>query len=139
MKNLIFLLFIAFVSSDAILKELINKKACIGGRIINGICKCPNKKALIGYECKPCIGGKIMFNRCRCPVNQYLSGNECIPKYEPEIPKEKRISDIIDDEPERGPDHEKPVIYLYPKKTMDISVQLNIKNSKFTTIYPKFN
>ena len=33
----------------------------------------------------------------------------------------------------------KPVIYLYPKETMDISVQLNIKYSKFTTIYPKFN
>ena len=33
----------------------------------------------------------------------------------------------------------KPVIYLYPKETMDISVQLNIKNSKFTVIYPKFN
>jgi len=33
----------------------------------------------------------------------------------------------------------KPVIYLYPKENMDISVQLNLKNSKFTTIYPKFN
>ena len=33
----------------------------------------------------------------------------------------------------------KPVIYLYPKETIDISVQLKIKNSKFTTIYPKFN
>ena len=33
----------------------------------------------------------------------------------------------------------KPIIYLYPEKTMDISVQLNIKESKLTTIYPKFN
>ena len=33
----------------------------------------------------------------------------------------------------------KPVIYLYPEETMDISVNLNLKNSKFTTIYPKFN
>ena len=33
----------------------------------------------------------------------------------------------------------KPVIYLYPKETMDISIKLNIKNSEFTTIYPKFN
>ena len=33
----------------------------------------------------------------------------------------------------------KPVIYLYPEEPMDVSVQLNIKNSKFTTIYPKFN
>ena len=36
---------------------------------------------------------------------------------------------------------DKPVIYLYPEKEMDISVQLNINNldSKLTTIYPKFN
>ena len=33
----------------------------------------------------------------------------------------------------------KPVIYLYPEEPMDVSVQLNIKNSKFTTVYPKFN
>ena len=35
----------------------------------------------------------------------------------------------------------KPVIYLYPEKEQDISVQLNInlENSKFTAIYPKFN
>ena len=84
MKELIILLFIAFVSSDVIPKEWINRKVCIGGRIINGISKCPNKKALIGYECKPCIGGKIMFNRCRCPPNQYLSGNECIVPNPPE-------------------------------------------------------
>ena len=33
----------------------------------------------------------------------------------------------------------KPVIYLYPEESMDISVQLNLKESKFTTVYPKFN
>ena len=35
----------------------------------------------------------------------------------------------------------KPVIYLYPEKEMDISVQLdmNLTKNKFTTIYPKFN
>ena len=33
----------------------------------------------------------------------------------------------------------KPVIYLYPEEPMDISVQLNFKDTKFTTIYPKFN
>jgi len=32
----------------------------------------------------------------------------------------------------------KPVIYLYPEKSMDISVQLKLKNSEFTTIYPRF-
>lgn len=36
-------------------------------------------------------------------------------------------------------DNDKPVIYLYPKKPMDISVQLNIKEGKFTAIYPNFN
>ena len=33
----------------------------------------------------------------------------------------------------------KPVIYLYPEEPMDISVSLNPRNNKFTTIYPKFN
>ena len=35
----------------------------------------------------------------------------------------------------------KPVIYLYPEKEMDISVQLKIndKDNELTTIYPKFN
>jgi hypothetical protein len=33
----------------------------------------------------------------------------------------------------------KPIIYLYPEKPMDISVQLNFKNSKLTIAYPKFN
>ena len=33
----------------------------------------------------------------------------------------------------------KPIIYLYPEEPMDISVHLNLKNSKLTAIYPKFN
>jgi hypothetical protein len=33
----------------------------------------------------------------------------------------------------------KPVIYLYPENPMDISIELKIKNSKFTCVYPKFN
>ena len=33
----------------------------------------------------------------------------------------------------------KPVIYLYPEKPMDVSVQLDIKDSKFTSVYPRFN
>jgi hypothetical protein len=36
----------------------------------------------------------------------------------------------------------KPIIYLYPKKPIDISIQINMKNSninKFTVVYPKFN
>ena len=78
MKSLIILLFIAFVSSDVIpnikikQKGLINRNACLGGKIEDGICKCPNNTALIRYECKPCIGGTIKFNRCKCPVGEYL-------------------------------------------------------------------
>ena len=33
----------------------------------------------------------------------------------------------------------KPVIYLYPETPMNIRVQLNLKNSAFTVVYPKFN
>ena len=33
----------------------------------------------------------------------------------------------------------KPVIYLYPEELMEIKINLNIKNSKFTAVYPKFN
>ena len=36
-------------------------------------------------------------------------------------------------------EEKKPVIYLYPEKPMEISVQLNFKNHKFTAIYPKFS
>jgi hypothetical protein len=138
MKNLIFLLFIAFVLSNAnprlrdFLKPIIKRKACLGGKIENGSCKCPNTTALIGYKCKPCIGGTIVLNRCKCPSGKYLSGNECKigkPIIRPSVkPRRTHIY---------AP--RKPVIYLYPKETMDISVQLNIKKTKFTTIYPKFN
>ena len=33
----------------------------------------------------------------------------------------------------------KPIIYLYPEKSMKISVNLNISEAKFTAVYPKFN
>ena len=79
MKSLIFLLFIVFVSSlnIPIFPTLINNTSCIGGKFEKGICKCPDKTALIGKECKPCVNGSIMFNRCRCPNGRYLEGNEC--------------------------------------------------------------
>ena len=32
----------------------------------------------------------------------------------------------------------KPIIYLYTEKLMDVRVQLNLKNSKFTVVYPNF-
>ena len=31
----------------------------------------------------------------------------------------------------------KPVIYLYPEKQMEVSVNINIKEGKFSVVYPK--
>ena len=76
MKSLTFLLFIAYASS-IVFPGRLTKNYCIGGQIENGKCKCPDKTALIGKECKPCIDGSIMFNRCRFPKGRYLEGNEC--------------------------------------------------------------
>ena len=162
MKSLIFLLFIVYASSIVFPGRLINSNYCIGGQIENGTCKCPNQTALIGKECKPCIGGTINDNRCRCPRGKYLEGNQCkllkvCPQgYERSFNNKclkkcgnnqvrvgnrcqncigRKIGNLCLNYARRA----KPVIYLYPKETMDISVQLNIKNSKFTTIYPKFN
>ena len=142
MKSLIFLLFIAFVSSDVIPKKnltiqkgLINRITCLGGKIEKGNCICPNKTALIGHACKPCLDGTIISNRCVCPFRYYLEGNKCIKRrtlhFTPYTIRSNGTTRMIFPK--------KPVIYLYPKETMDISVQLNVKNTKFTTIYPKFN
>jgi len=139
MKRLIFLLIITFVSTQ-IKKGLIIRNVCIGGKIENGRCKCPSKTALIGAECKPCIGGAILNNKCICSKDKRLIENRCRLKCEnctriikPRTtirpPRPKKIIEPL----------KKPVIYLYPQKNIDISVQLNIKNSEFTTIYPKFN
>ena len=134
MKSLIILLFIAFVSSLTIKKGLVERNVCLGGKIKNGKCQCPNNTALIGSECKPCLGGTIIAGRCKCPQGKSLVGNKCllikpIKTYIPKIGNWTRKHNVC----------YKPVIYLYPKETIDISVQLNIKNSEFTTIYPKFN
>ena len=68
MKSLILLLFIAFSSSFIMFPErFIISYYCIGGKIENGKCKCPDKIALIGKECKPCIGGSIVLNSSKCP------------------------------------------------------------------------
>ena len=141
MKSLIFLLFIAFVSSQ-IKKGLIERNTCIGGNIENGRCLCPNKTALIRFECRPCINGTVINSRCICPSGKKLFGNKC-EKFK--CPSGYRISGntCLRRRPISTSIFNrrmaKPVIYLYPKENMDISVQLNIKNSQFTTIYPKFN
>jgi len=177
MKPLIFLSFIVFASSliFPFPTGLVKQNSCIGGKIENKICKCPNNSALFGNECKPCIGGLIRFNRCICSGGRYLDGNQCkllntcaqgyvklynntcikkCPDNQIRVGNECKICPIgaekneihnkcirvITNFPIHGSGtYKKPVIYLYPKETMDISVGLNIKNSKFTTIYPKFN
>jgi len=126
MKILIFLLFIAVVSStqSPIPNGLINR--CKGGKILKGSCKCLNNTGLIGSECKPCKGGIIKNNRCICLPGRRLVNDVCMM-----FKRETTSQSII--YPKK-----KPVIYLYPQETMDISVNLNIKKSIFTTIYPKF-
>jgi len=136
MKSLIILLFIAFVSSMTIKKGLVDRNVCLGGEIKNGKCQCPNNTALIGYECKPCLGGTIIAGKCKCPGGRSLIGNKC-PKIITCKPRIHKIPKIIINRTSIR--YYKPVIYLYPKETIDISVQLNIKNIEFTTIYPKFN
>jgi hypothetical protein len=49
------------------------------------------------------------------------------------------VEDVEEDESVRVDVDYKPVIYLYPEESMDISVQLNFEKRIFTTIYPKFN
>ena len=141
MKSLIFLLFIAFALSVPIRKKLIDRNVCLGGEIKNGKCQCPNNTALIGYECKPCLGGTIIAGRCKCPQGNSLIGNKCTLFQIPKISGSYNNTNGIKIDPRiyRRNVCYKPVIYLYPKETIDISVQLNIKNSEFTTIYPKFN
>ena len=63
-----------------------------------------------------CIGGISIRDKCVCPRGFINSNGRC-------------VRQIV----------RKPVIYLYPEESMDISVQLNLKESKFTTVYPKFN
>jgi len=128
-------------------------KKCINGRIILNRCICPKGRHLDGNECKykVCSPGYIrIFNdQCikKCPDNQIRVGNKCqncsSGYYKNEYYNECLKSYNIEPDNGRADDivgyGDKPVIYLYPKEAMDISVQLNIKNSKFTTIYPKFN
>jgi hypothetical protein len=122
-------------------------KKCVGGSIMSGRCKCPKGKFLKGNECillKVCSEGYIRLynNTCikKCPSKQIRVGNECIkcPSLSIKIENLNVCELLIKKEPIRNVE-KKPVIYLYPEETMDISVNLNLKNSKFTTIYPKFN
>ena len=119
---LIFLFFISFVSNIKSL-NLGPKFPCMGAY---PKCVCPSGTYRSENGCikrKTCqegyvnIGNVCIKNKKSCPAGYYLIGNNCKRRFQ--IPK--------------------PVIYLYPEKPMDISVHLNLKNSNFSTIYPKFN
>ena len=129
---LIFLFFILFVLNIESVESKIKKKYEDGTTSFGNI-RCPSGYYLSGDTCikyKECPQGYIRSgNGCKkitidsCPKGQVRVGNRCV-----------RIATYTTRR--RIP---KPVIYLYPENPMDISVQLNLKNSEFTTIYPKFN
>jgi len=115
-------------------------------RINNSKWTCDNcnrtykKNDKMSFYCSLCD-----YNLC---IQCYMNKNEIIgPCYNDSqcsditnfslFPPRKRPRTIIS--PVRR-NQDKPVIYLYPEKEMDISVQLKINlDSKLTTIYPKFN
>ena len=84
---------------------------------------CPSGTTLVGDVCLklcPINSIRLKNNTCyKCPFGTRKFMNEC----------RRNVPSIL----------KKPVIYLYPSEPMDISVQLNLKESKFTTVYPKFN
>ena len=58
--------------------------------------------------------------------------------YEWEDPTEDHVCDEPQENPDVGSYDAKPVIYLYPEETMEISVELDY-NGTFTTTYPAYN
>ena len=132
MKSLIFLLFIVFASSE-ITGGLIHRNNSFGGKMGNGTFKSNNSGFSGGTRC---YSGSKKNGECKCPKGEELIGNRC--KAVTPCPNfYRRINGRC--YPYQRNIHYKPVIYLYPEETLDISVQLNFKNTEFTTIYPKFN
>ena len=118
-------------------------------RINNSNWTCDNcnktfkKNDKMSFYCSLCD-----YNLCtQCYMNKNAVINPCCDDSEcsdedirrPRFPPRKRPRTILGPF-ERTNKLRKPVIYLYPEKEMDISVQLNINlDSKLSTIYPKFN
>ena len=55
---------------------------CSGGRVVSGVCKCPNGKKNYGGKCLKkapiiCRGGSISNNICICPKGTKLKGGKC--------------------------------------------------------------
>ena len=145
MKRLTFLLLIAYALSDIPFRNIvgyeINSKYCKGGKMECGKCVCPDKQIGVDGLCRDivsCPSGQVNFGNqclnecpsgtikgpiCTCPLKKIILNNQCV-----SIPSTSIVNIV-----------RKPVIYLYPEEPMDVSVKLNIKNSKFTAVYPKFN
>lgn len=117
-RFLIFLLFISFSSSEF----------CKGGiKAVNNKCICPKGTILKQNECVN-DNSQTKIESSNCPKGQIrLANGTCI---------NNPLTVLVNPFPIHVV--KKPVIYLYPEESMDISVQLNVKDSKFTTIYPKF-
>lgn len=96
------------------------------------------------FYCSLCdynLCSKCYMNKNIIISNQIIDCDYKCPKY-PRKTKPKRKGYSLFDETSYQPiTRDKPIIYLYPEKEMDISVQLNInkKENELTTIYPKFN
>ena len=139
---LIFLIFISFVSSIKV-----RDQTCKGGTKRLGKCYCPHGYHLSGNECVNKLGSltKLIKHNDPCPSGYVLKNGKCVLKSSIKETNDPCPSGYHLQDGKCKPYLKKPgvilkpVIYLYPEKPMDISVQLNLKNSYFSTIYPKFN
>ena len=93
-------------------------------------CKKENNNQISSYYCSLCDYDICAICFLNNKVSCCSSSDETDDDY---YPRKKS--------PQRYSCKKKPVIYLYPEKEMDISVQLevNLSNNKLSTIYPKFN
>jgi hypothetical protein len=124
---------------------------CPEGYVLkNGKCELKPKKII-----DPCPEGYVLKNgKCElkpkpnndpCPIGYVLKNGKCVRKFFIKETNDPCPSGYHLQDGKCKPYLKKPgvilkpVIYLYPEKPMDISVQLNLKNSNFSTIYPKFN
>ena len=86
-----------------------------------------------------CIYTPKLFKQTNKTISTRFNVTKCKNCWMQRIEKYEGDEEEGIEEEEHGEVDEKPVIYLYPEKPMDISVQLNFKKTKFTAIYPKFN